>query len=815
MLSDLHYAVRTLWRDRATSGVVVLTLTLGIAATAIMFGVVDQLLLRPPAGIGHADAVRRVYFGSETPTDAGAPSRSQPNISYPVAVAIRGGVAAFSTAAATHRTTVTLGAGVDARQAVIELVNAEYFSLLELVPAAGRFFGRAAERVPDGDPVLVVSHLFWVRELAADPGAIGRELLVAGKRLTVVGVAPEGFSGIDRQRVDFWAPPGALGRELLGEEWARATNIYRFVIVARLAPGATDVEARAQATLVLRRANADGDAGGIAFPVPLTGRHAPNGIAFQARVGVWLLGVAAVVVMIACANVASLLLVRSIARRREIAVRVALGAGRGRLLRQLVTESALLSAIAAAAALGVTYVGARLVQQLLLPGFVWDHGVVNDRVLAMTIVLSTMTALATGLAPALHALSADVISAIRPARRVTRGRSGALRTALLLTQVSLSVVLLVGAGLFAKSLAAVEANDVGVDLDRVIRASLPSTLEADRAQPLYAEAMSRLSALPGIRSVALGGGSARLRTGRSRSMTPEGMTAKELEGRSMDAYFVVSPGYFVTLGADIERGRDLTTADGQSQARVAVINRALAQEFWPDVDPVGRCVSFQFAFNPVTCTTVVGVVENILLHDRANTGSAQVYVLRSHPEFRNEAPTEILIRADADAAPLVPIVRRTLQSLTPEMPYVAVDTLEEMFAPQLQPWRLGSAMLVTFGAVALLIAAVGLYSTLAFAVSQRTQEIGIRLALCASRWDIVAGIGAPAAATIACGVVLGLLLAALSTRRLEDLLYETSPRDPLVFAAVAIVLSAVGVAASVMPARRATAVDPLVVLKSE
>lgn len=818
LLHDLRYAGRTLLRERATSTVVILTLALGISASAIMFGVVDQLLLRPPAGIGHADAVRRLYFGSEAPAASGARVRAQPNSSYPAIAAIRDGVPAFSGAAATYRTDVTLGVGPDARRVHIELVNADYFPLLELVPAAGHFFTRTADRVPHGDPVVVVSHAFWMREFRADPGAVGRELLFEGKRLTILGVAPAGFSGIDRERVDFWAPPGALGRDLLGDGWASTVNVYRFELVARLSPGATDAEARAQSTAVYRRALADGGNAGddaMVLAVPLSGLHDPNGLAFQAQVGLWLLGVSGLVVMIACANVASLLLARTIMRRREIAVRVAIGASRSRLLRQLLTESALLSTIAAAAALLLTYVGGRLVQQLLLPGFVWDDGVVDERVLAATAGVSAFTALATGLGPALHALSADVISAIRPAQRVTRGRAGALRVGLLVTQIALSVVLLVGAGLFVKSLAAVRATDVGIDIDRVIQASLPSTLPPATAQALYAEATERLIGIPGIERVALGGGSSRLRTGASRSMTPEGMTSDDVKDRAMDAYFVVTPGYFATLGATIERGRDLTAEDEQTRARVAVITRALADRFWPGADAVGRCVSFRITFSRNDCTTVVGVVENVLLHNRTLIDSAQVYVLSSHPEFAGDAPTALLIRTGADARTLVPRVRRTLQSLTPDMRFVAVDTLEAMLAPQLQPWRLGQSMFLAFGGVALLIAAVGLYSSMAFSVSQRRHEIGIRLALGASRWDITATIGVSGALTMAAGIGLGLLGAALGTRWLSDLLYQTSPRDLLVFTVVAVVLALAGGVASIVPARRAASVDPLAVLKAD
>jgi predicted permease len=448
-----------------------------------------------------------------------------------------------------------------------------------------------------------------------------------------------------------------------------------------------------------------------------------------------------------------------------------------------------------------------------LPGTTWDEGVVDGRLLAATVTIATLTALATGMGPTLYVWSADVAGGMRSAQGVTRGRIGMLRTGLLVTQVMLCVLLLVGAGLFVRSLAAVRAHDIGVDLDRVIQASLPTRLEGAAERALYDEAKARVSAIPGVERVVLSGGSLRMRTGRSRSMTPEGMTDADVKGRSMDAYFVVTPGYFDALGARLERGRDLTPDDERARARVAVVSRDLAERFWPGGEALGRCISFSIAFNRGTCTTIVGVVESVVLHNRIAAHEAQVFVSFAHPEFSDQRPSALLIRTAANAADSLPVIRQALQSLTPDMGYVAADTLESMFAPQLQPWRLGSSMFLAFGGVALLIAAVGLYSSLAFAVSQRTQEIGIRIALGASAWKVMRTIGGSTVATMAGGIGLGLLAAALATPWLSDLLFQTSPRDPLVFATVAVVLGSVGVAAAILPARRAASVDPIVVLR--
>jgi predicted permease len=807
LFQDLRHAWRVLRHERATSAVIILTIALGIAATSTMFGVVDRLLLRAPPGIGDAGAVRRLYFGAD------ATSRWAPIQSYPVLKTIAEGVSAFSETAVLHRTDVTLGAGRDARQASLELVTSTYFHLLRLAPVRGRFFTPADDR----DPVVVVSEPFWRREFGADPTAVGRDLLVEGTRFTIIGIAPRGFAGERRERIDLWAPPAALARNLFGDDWATTSNFFRFELLGRLAPDATDARADAEATTVYRRAREaqglGGATAGIAAGAPLNGLGRPGGIGLEARVGLWLLGVAAIVVLIACANVASLQLARTIARRREIAVRVAIGASRSRLLRQVLTESALLSGLAAIAALALTYFAGRLVEHLLQTGTGWDDGVVDLRVLAVTFTISILTALATGIAPALHASSTDVAGAMRPAQGVTRGRMGVLRTALLVTQVTLCVLLLVGAGLFVKSLSAVRALDVGIDLDRVIQASLPERLEPADARALYGQASARLAEIPGVERVAVGGGSVRLRVGRSTSMTPEGMTDAGVKGRSMDAYFVVEPGYFDTLGAHVDRGRDLTADDDRARARVAVVSRGFADRFWPGGEAVGRCISFRVVFSRADCTTIVGVVENVALHNRTAATDAQVFVLFSHPQFERDVPSALLVRTSGRAAGLVSAVRQTLQSLRPDMGYAAVDTLEAMYAPQVQPWRLGTWMFFAFGAVALLIAAVGLYSSLAFAVSQRTKEIGIRMALGASPWHVTETIGASSATTMAIGVGLGLFGAALAGRSLAGLLFQTSPRDPLVFATVAIVLAVVGGVASIVPVRRAASVDPIAALR--
>lgn len=577
---DVHYGVRALRRSPHFTTVVVLTLALGVGANTVMFGIVDQMLLRAPAGIGHPDAVRRVHFSSDMPASLGGRVVAQTN-SYPVVAAIRESVADFAATAATYRTPISLGTGTDARLADIELVSPDYFALLELRPAVGRFFTGSDTGPPAAFPVAILSHGFWTREFAGDQNAIGQRLQVEDSLLTIIGVAPKGFSGTDWRPVDFWAPLDALGGELLGSGWKSNYGTFVFGLIARLADDATDQNASAQASAAYLRTLAVADMPpfmrdlpATAFTAPLNGLHAPTGIAPEGRVGVWLLGVSVVVLLVAAANVAQLLLTRTFGRRTEMHVRLALGASHGRLVRQLLTESTLLVMLATIAALGVAVVASHIMQQTLLPGFTWQDRTIDARMLAATLTFSVILAVIAGLTPALYGLSGG--STLRPLR-LSSGRTGLLRTGLLVAQVSLSVLLLVGAGLFAKSLHAVRAYDVGIDLDRVIQASLPQQTGASvaAAEAVYASSLERLEAIPGVERVAM------MRRSTPVSVRVERQSEDDTGNRAVPWLSVVTPEYFATLGATIERGRDLTYDDEHLGRRVAVINRALAVSIGP------------------------------------------------------------------------------------------------------------------------------------------------------------------------------------------------------------------------------------------
>jgi predicted permease len=811
---DLRDAIRGLRRTPGITAAVLLILTLGVAANSVMVGTIDQLLLRAPAGVGRPDQVRRVYFGNEQrrPGDL----RGVPRVSYPFVSAVRDNVPAFDQAAVTHRAETTLGAGIHARQVAVDLVDAAYFSLLGLQPSIGRFFTDAESSGPDLVPAVVLSYGFWQNHFGADASVLGRPLNVAGQMLTVIGVGPRGFLGLEDEAADMWTPLPVLAPTMVGSSWATSPGRFVFGLVARVTPGVDPAMVDEQATTAVRNVATElptAPEDGIAFAAPLARVAAPNGILPQGRVSLWLLGVSAIVLLISVANVAGLLLTRTLARRREIAVRLALGVSRRRLIRQFLTESALLAGGAVVLALFVASVGGQLVQSLLLPGFAWSESVVDLPVFLTTLAIGVATAIGTGMAPAFQGLSTDPAAALRTDGRDGQARVGVVRTMLLFVQVALCVVLLVGAGLFTRSLMAVLSKDVGLDLDEIVQVRLPRSpgQSVDAVDANYAAVASMVAQVPGVRSVVVSRGSAPLSWSAAVSTRPEGWKLSALNGRAMPALFGVDERYFSTLGMRVVRGRGFTSDEVQSGAAVLVANRAFTEEFFPGVEPIGQCV----IVGSGSCVKVVGVVDNSLVYSRTEVQDTQVFLPSSHPAARGHQPSALLARTDGPASAVVARVRDVVQAASPDMPFVPVDDLGTLTAPQLQPWRLGMTMFLLFGGIALLIAVVGIYSAMAHAVAQRTHEIGIRLALGASRGRVILQVSRSAAFVVIAGMVGGLLGAIGVAPQIADLLFETPPREPLVYVVAGLVLVLAGGVAAIAPIRRSAAVDPLTTLRAE
>jgi predicted permease len=544
------------------------------------------------------------------------------------------------------------------------------------------------------------------------------------------------------------------------------------------------------------------------------GARGPDGMSRESKVALWLLGVSAIVLLIACSNVANLLIARTLERRRELAVRVALGVSRSRLIRMLLAEAALLSIVAAGVATVIGIVASRVVQKVLLPNIVWSDSVLDVRALGFTLLIAVVCMLLAGLAPALQGSRTDVAEGLKASSRQVAGGRGHLRFALLLAQAALSMILLVGAGLFVRSLRNLATRDIGVDRDRVLRVTMPLRrfgFDSSQVDAIYSAAVPRISSVPGVSGVALTSMTSPMGGATSQGFSVPGMKTPRFElGGPYES--AITAGFFRTLGARIVAGRDFTADELARGARVVIVNETLARGYWPTESPLGKCVTFG---GDRTCSQIIGVASNILQFSVVKDDRAIAYAPITHPGVTERLPGAMLVRVDEMSPEIVARIRREMQALAPTMPFVQVRSYGELIAPELQPWRLGATMFTLFGVIAVVIAAIGLYSVLAYWVSQRTHEIGVRMALGAQRADVIRLVAGQASRAVGLGLLIAVPIALGASRWVADMLYETSPRDPLVYGGAALVLVVATMVAAVVPARRSSAVDPAQAIRTD
>lgn len=818
-VEDVRYAARGLIRRPALLVITTFALSIGIASNAIMFGVVDQLLLRPPAVVQAPDGLRRIYFrhtsdGEEYTTAV---------TTYRGYVAMRDRVPAFShVATTTFPGAYTMGSGPDARSVQVQPVSGNYFATLGVRAAHGRAFLPDEDRPPQGAMVAVISDGFWRQQFGGATDAVGRRVRLDGNLFTVVGVAPRGFNGIDRKKVDIWVPISAIALRKAGKTWHDEANNWWLETFARQRTDVSPHLVLHQATTAYRneaRAWSNAWTEGKDSPPDvllgsIIGTRSPWGWTPESKVSLWLLGVSAIVLLIACANVANLLIARTVQRRREISVRLALGISRSRLVRMLLAEAAVLATLGALVALALALAGSRVVQQVLLPDIVWSDRVLDGRVLGFTLLATIACIVLAGLAPALQSLGLRVSENLKAGAQQVAGSRGRLRLALLVFQAALSIVLLVGAGLFVRSLRNVTSRDVGIDLDRVLLVTMELEdfgFTKPAIENIYREGRDRLRPIPGLQQASIVRGVVPARSASAMGFEVPGRERVRFE-RGGPYYSVVDAAFFRTMGTAFLRGRDFTEAEERAPNRSVIVNRTLAAGYWPAADPVGQCVMLG---SDKECSTIVGVVEDVMTFGLVKDERANLYVPPGHATFGDRMPSAFVIRSGIPPKDLLPLVRTRLQTVAPNMPFVRVEPFTEIVAPQLRPWRLGASMFTLFGVIALVIAAVGLYSVMAYWVSQRTQEIGVRMALGARRADIVRLVARQTSLAVALGLFIGGVAAAVASPWIAELLYETSPRDPLVYATAAVVLAIASLLASVVPAVRSAAVDPSLALRSD
>ena len=816
LIDDLRYAVRGLLLRPALLTVAVLALSIGISANAIMFGIVDQLMLRPPPHVLAPEAMRRVYL-QHRDRDDGTLNHSTVT-TFLALDALRKNVPAFDVVIHSFVGKYSLGSGADARQVEVQLVTGNFFSVLGVRPMLGRVLVPSDDVLPIGEPVAVVSEPFWRGQLGADSAAVGRVVRINDQPYTIVGVAPRGFSGLDRLNTDIWVPLSAMARTTAGPDWATRPNNWWLQAVVRLKPGASEVASTSAATRAYRNEiiswnETHQDTAGNVVLGSIVSSRTPDGLSKEGNVSLWLMGVSVIVLIISCANVANLLIARTFQRRREIAVRLALGVSQARLLQLLLTEAALLAAVSAAMALVIAIAAGRIVQNVLLPGIVWSDGVIDARVLLFTLGATMLCTLLAGLAPALHGIGTRVSESLKAAASSVTARSR-LREVLLLVQAALSIVLLIGAGLFVRSLNNVVTRDVGIDLDRVllVQANLRGTgITRPQADELFRQGVEQVSALPGVIHATLVRQMVPTATASAMSITVPGVERFAFPGGG-PYYGVVGSDYFRTMGTTMLRGRNFLPAEDRTPNRSLIINKIVADAYFPGIDPVGRCATLG---SDSACSTIVGVVENMMLFSLMRDDRALLFVPLAHQSFGNRPIQAMVVRVDPRADDVVPTVRREMQALAPNMPFVQVEPYAQRVERQVRPWRLGATMFTIFGVIALVIAAVGLYSVMAYWVAQRTHEIGVRMALGARRADVVRLVAWQSSRPVIAGLLLGAGIAWFASRWVVDLLYETSPTDPVVYAGAGILLLIAGVVASVVPARRSAAIDPARAIRVE
>jgi predicted permease len=812
---DLRFTARSLLRDRGYAAVIVVTLALGIGANATTFGVLDRLLLSGPAEVVDPDRIQRLYISARP--DFMPETQTWAPLNYPALQAFREGVESLEEISGYVQGPVrrTLGSGLDAVSLELSAVTASFFTLTGVRPFAGRFFNESEDLPPAGERVLVLAHQVWKGKFGASPDVIGSTVELSGQPYTVIGVAPPGFTGLELELRDGWVPLATAAPALGGGDWATSWGSLYLVIAGRLRPGASAERTADEATAAWRGAYVGGmpahaEASITVAPIRA---DAAGGEAMEARVARWLVAVSAIVLLVACANVANLHLARGIRRRREIGVRLALGVPRSRLLRLVLLESVLLAMVGGAAALLVAYWGGELVRGVLLPHLAWTTSPVNARVLAVAAGLTALVGIATGMAPAMQAArSAPVV----PLGGSGHGPppSGRARSVLAVAQAAFSVLLLVGAGLFLRSLWSVQSMDLGLDPDRVLALRYewqsPGELPPPELQALEARrgafitgAVERLAALPGVEHASAGV-----------SIPFYGATGANIRADGVDSIpqlpgggpylSAVSPDYFATLGTPLLRGRAFEPADSDGAASVVILSRLTARTLWPDSDPIGRCVHVG---QQRPCHRVVGVVGDVRRFHLAEAPALQLYIpLGKQPAWMG-APT-LLVRSAGDPLRLSEPARRALHGLDGTLRYVQATSLGERVAPQRRTWVLGATLFTLCGALALAIAVIGLYSVIAYMVVHRAHEIGVRMALGALGRDIVLLVMRRTALLAGAGIAVGSALAFGLAPRLQPLLFETEARDLQVLGIVAASLALAALAAGTLPALRASRVPP-------
>lgn len=811
---DLRFALRQLGKSPGLAAVTLLSLALGIAGTTLMFEVLNELLLQPTSGVRDPDEVARLYIvrtEGVVQTPDGGPG------SYVDLQSLRNGTRGVETVAAfLPPQEYDYGFGADARRVRGQPVSGEFFPLLGVVPAQGRLLDVEDDNPAGARKSVVLSYNFWRRHFGADSGVAGRTMLLDGETFSVVGVASPEFIGIDEEPVDLWTP---LGTAVGGLRERADVALLQFL--TRTSPGTDQRQVGLSAETALAASAGsypDLDSSPKVFLGPLNAARGPHPSgAARLALGLWL--ATAMLLLIACANVANLLLARAATRHREFAVRRALGAGESRIVKQLLTEALLLALGGGTLGLILAVAAGSLVRKVPeLQSIPW----IDPWVIGFAFLVSLTTGLLFGLAPAIQRTRPRVVVPLNETQTQPRPGGGRVPTALVTGQVALAVVLLLGAGVFLRTLQKVVTIESGMDIERLVLASLDlrsSGYEPEEAAAFYGRALERLRALPGVEAASLvmplplsGQG-----WGVSVTGAPGGEPIQVAEGPYS---FTVAGDFFRTAGIRLLQGRPLTEEDRRGAEPVAVVSEHLARSLAHGGDVVGTCVPVGWEQKESgACTRIVGVAADVRHRYLASDPAAYVYRPAAQKPFA-EGPSlfmpHFLVRTTTDPGPSLGPVRSALEGLAQDLPYVEVQRMESFVgASVIRPFRIAARLLTLFGSLALLLAAIGLYGTLSHFVAARTREVGVRIALGANRLGVVRLVVARSMLPVLVGLAFGLAAATAGAQVLDAQMHGLSSRDPLALALVVVTLFVAALLATWLPAHRAARLDPMETLRNE
>jgi putative ABC transport system permease protein len=811
LLQDFRYSARTLSKHPAFVITITLILALGIGANSTIFSVVNAVLIRPLP----YEASDRIVMIWETNQTQGIPRsivspanfldwKEQNNV--------------FDHLAALRFWYYTVTGLGDPERYQGARVSADFFPLLNVTPELGRNFGPEEEQV-GRDHVVILTHAFWQRHFGGDRNIIGRFLTIDGEPFTIIGVLPASFrfSRVLNAELEFWMPISFTPQQLTRED--RSITVY-----GRLKQGVSLAQAQAEMDGIARRLEEQYPKTNSGWTAQVNNLQEQSTRPFRSTL-VILMVVVGFVLLIACANVVNLLLTRATTRQKDFAVRFALGSSRSRLMRQLLMENLLLALLGGAAGLLLAYWGMHFLNVILRERVPYLEEIIIDRrVLGFTLVISLLVGVIVGSFPGLRASRLNLRDALAESGRTLSEAASRrrVRNLFVVLEITLAVPLLIGAGLMLRSSLLLQNIDRGIDLKNVltVQIALPKTkyVTPQQMAAFYQQTLNRIQSEPEVQSASAVNFLPLTNFGDATRLTIEGRTSSVLGQETLASYRVIDPNYFRTMSIPLLRGRYFTEQDNDESRGVVMINQTMARRYWPNEDPIGKLIKPQFPtanvpWRPATTNTwlaIVGVVEDVKEMGVNAEQQAEIYL----PYLQNPSSLmNLLVRSKSDPLRLVPAVRRQVLAVDGDQPVYNIKTMENVLSQSIATPQLITSLLTIFAAIALLLAAMGVYGVMSYSVAQRTHEVGVRMALGAQQQHVLRMILGHGLRLVLFGVGLGVMVALAVTRVISNLLFGVSATDPQVFVGVPLLLIAVALLATYFPARRALKVDPIIALR--